>query len=309
LGCASDGSFTLYDATAVATRLTIASTGAATFSNNILAGNTASSGSNIITITNTSGSIGANAIFRSSVGGIAAELRTIYGANAGYVGTTTASDFNIITNNTNKITILSNGNVGIGEANPSSKFQITGGNMLIDNSSTGTAPIRLKGTGTTTGFDIQNDNNDAYLWNRDSGNIYFATAGVLRMTIASNGSIGAPSGTNIYNASDIRLKRNITVITNGLDKINALNPVKFNWIDGFEPTENEKVLLGFIAQEVQSVIPESVEDFGNNSITIGETIVENPLRVNEKFIIPVLVKAIQELSIEIEQLKALIAAK
>jgi hypothetical protein len=161
----------------------------ATFSSNIIAGNTASSGSNIITITNTSGSIGANAIFRSSVGGIAAELRTIYGANAGYVGTTTASDFNIITNNTNKITILSNGNIGINEANPSSKFQITNGNMLIDNSSTGTAPIRLKGTGTTTGFDIQNDNNDAYLWNRDSGNMYFATNNVDRIRLSPVGSL------------------------------------------------------------------------------------------------------------------------
>jgi hypothetical protein len=124
----------------------------------------------------------------------------------------------------------------------------------------------------------------------------------LRMTIASNGSIGAPSGTNIYNASDVRLKRNVTTITNGLSKINALNPVKFNWIEGFEPTENEKDLLGFIAQEVQSVIPEAIESFGN-SVTAGTTVIENPLRVNEKFIIPVLVKAIQELKAEIEELK------
>jgi hypothetical protein len=40
LGCAADGSFTLYDATAVATRLTIASTGAATFSSTIKSSDT-----------------------------------------------------------------------------------------------------------------------------------------------------------------------------------------------------------------------------------------------------------------------------
>jgi hypothetical protein len=142
------------------------------------------------------------------------------------------------------------------------------------------------------------------LWNVENGAIQFGTNNSLKMTIAANGSIGAPSGTNIYNASDLRLKRNVTTITNGLDKINALNPVKFNWIDGFEPSENEKDLLGFIAQEVQSVIPEAVEGFNSgNTINLNDVIIENPLRVNEKFIIPVLVKAIQELKAEIEQLK------
>ena len=124
------------------------------------------------------------------------------------------------------------------------------------------------------------------------------------MVISANGSIGAPTaGTNIYNASDIRLKQNISTITNGLSKINALNPVKFNWIHNFEPTENEKDLLGFIAQEVQNIIPEAVENFGNNSIIVGETVIENPLRVNEKFIIPVLVKAIQELTARVQYLE------
>ena len=100
--------------------------------------------------------------------------------------------------------------------------------------------------------------------------------------------------TNIYNPSDIRLKQNISTITYGLDKIKALNPVKYNWIDGFETLESDKPLLGFIAQEVLEIIPEVVESFGGNSITIGNTVIDNPLRVNEKFLIPVLTKAIQE---------------
>ena len=107
------------------------------------------------------------------------------------------------------------------------------------------------------------------------------------------------------------MKQNITKITEGLSKINALNPVKFNWVDDFEPNENGKELLGFIAQEVKDIIPEAVESFGTNSVVIGDTIIENPLRVNEKFIIPVLVKAIQELNtkldaanVEIEALKS-----
>ena len=130
-----------------------------------------------------------------------------------------------------------------------------------------------------------------------------------RMTIDSSGNIGAPTGTNIYNASDIRLKKNIVTISNGLDKITALNPVKFNWIDDFVESENGKDILGFIAQEVESIIPEAVEKFSDNTIQVGDLTISDTLRVNEKFIIPVLVKAIQEQQAQIEELKELIAAK
>jgi hypothetical protein len=124
------------------------------------------------------------------------------------------------------------------------------------------------------------------------------------MVISANGNIGAPaSGTNIFNASDKRLKQNITTITDGLNKIIALNPVKFNWIDGFEPTEDGKDMLGFIAQDVQEVIPEAVESFSNSLVTVGELVIDNTLRVNEKFIIPVLVKAMQELKAEFDAYK------
>jgi len=145
----------------------------------------------------------------------------------------------------------------------------------------------------------------------DEGILRFSTGTTsitptVRMTIDASGNIGAPSGTNIYNASDIRLKQNITTITNGLDKISALNPVKFNWVDGFEPSEDGKDMLGFIAQEVQDIIPEAVENFGKegNIVEIDNLKVTNPLRVNEKFIIPVLVKAIQELKTQNDALQS-----
>jgi hypothetical protein len=141
----------------------------------------------------------------------------------------------------------------------------------------------------------QDINTSAFSWmafyTNNAGNVTQA------MKISSNGSIGAPSGTNIYNASDIRLKKNIITTTYGLNSILELNPVKFNWVDGFEKSEDGKDMLGFIAQEMQNVIPEAVESFGN-SVSLNLTKINNPLRVNEKFIIPVLVKAIQELSAE-----------
>jgi hypothetical protein len=213
-----------------------------------------------------------------------------------------ASNYNT---NTTVMTLTNQGYVGIGISSPSKLFVV----RSLDNNTTTFAGFYALNE--TQGPEIwyggiqmggSNTNVDLNLASKAAANIIFTTNSTTRMTIASNGSIGAPSGTNIYNASDVRLKRNVTTITNGLSKINALNPVKFNWIEGFEPTENEKDLLGFIAQEVQSVIPEAIESFGN-SVTAGTTVIENPLRVNEKFIIPVLVKAIQELKAQIDELK------
>jgi hypothetical protein len=126
----------------------------------------------------------------------------------------------------------------------------------------------------------------------------------LRMYINAAGSIGTTqNGTNIYNASDIRLKKNIATIENSLSKVLQLNPVKFNWVDGF--AEDGKDMLGFIAQEVQNIIPEAVEAFSgeDNIVEIGDLKVTNPLRINEKFIIPVLVKALQEANAKITSLE------
>jgi hypothetical protein len=142
-------------------------------------------------------------------------------------------------------------------------------------------------------------------WTGGGGGIEFRPLNTLRMTIGPTGNIGAPSGTNIFNASDIRLKQNISTTTYGLDTISLLNPVKFNWVNGFEPSEDGKDMLGFVAQEVQTVIPEAVESFGGD-INVNGEVVENPLRVNEKFIIPVLVKAIQELKAENDSLKEIL---
>jgi hypothetical protein len=114
----------------------------ATFSSNISAGTTSTSGGdNIISVTNGGGTTySTRAILRSTVGGIGAELRTVYGANAAYMGTTTASDLYLITNDTAKVTILNNGKVGIGETTPDNTYQ----GLTIKGSD---PSLRLKTTG------------------------------------------------------------------------------------------------------------------------------------------------------------------
>jgi hypothetical protein len=207
------------------------------------------------------------------------------------------------------------------------RMRITsGGNVCIGMTTSPYGRVSIKSNSATiyAGFGIYAASNENFTLLNHDGNVGyigcdstatgFATPlafwinSAIRITMSTNGSIGAPSGTNIYNASDARLKKNISTTTYGLDAISALNPVKFNWVDGFEPSEDGKDMLGFVAQEVQQVIPEAIESFGGNSITIGDTTIDNPLRVNEKFIIPVLVKAIQEQQVQIEELKTLLKA-
>ena len=131
----------------------------------------------------------------------------------------------------------------------------------------------------------------------------FYTVGTLRMTIDGSGNIGAPSGTNIYNASDLRLKKNVVDLDKGLSVIKSLRPVSFNWIDGFCDDE-KNTLYGFIAQEVETIDRNLIQEFGNGSVTVEGQTINDALRVNEKLIIPMLVKAVQELEAKVAALKS-----
>jgi hypothetical protein len=229
-----------------------------------------------------------------------------------------------------RMRITSAGLVGIGVASPSVLLHVSGTMYATKIGSTNSTPaIQVRGPGGGPRIQTYGLDADSRAWmglgtdmagNPYEHSLYFSapdnapSAGMqtigsydgttysVKMTILRNGSIGAPTGTNIYNPSDARLKQNISTTTYGLAEISALNPVKFNWIDNFVESENGKDMLGFIAQEVQTVIPEAIESFGSN-IDLNGTTIDNPLRVNEKFIIPILVKAIQELKAEIEILK------
>ena len=246
------------------------------------------------------------------------ELSFYKGSNGSYIdsaGAATLSNNNLIFRTgatasnygvSERMRILSNGDMCIGmTASPYSRLSIK------SNSTTRYAGFAVYAPANGNFIYMNHDNNAAWIGADTDGTgpgatttpLLFATSDLERMRISINGSIGAGgSTTNIYNASDARLKQNISTLTYGLDKIKALNPVKFNWADGFEPNEANKTLLGFIAQEVNEVIPEAIESFGG-SVDLNGTIIDNTLRVNEKFIIPVLVKAIQELSAKVSLLE------
>ncbi len=167
----------------------------------------------------------------------------------------------------------------------------------------GNKDIQLELKSGTDGFKISNfSDGSAGLESVNNSDIKFFTNG-QKLQISSNGNIGAPNGSNIYNASDSRLKQNVLNLDKGLSAINSLRPVSFNWIDGF-CDEEKNTLYGFLAQEVKTVDSNLIGQFGvNGSVQIGDTTIEETLRVNEKFITPILVKAVQELSAKIEVLE------
>lgn len=110
-------------------------------------------------------------------------------------------------------------------------------------------------------------------------------------------------GRIIRGSSDARLKTNIEKIDDNLQKIMMLKPVKYNFIDTKKYGADKT--LGFIAQDVEKVIPEVVRASAD----------EYKLRsVNYHLIVPVLTGAIQEQQTQIEaqqkqigELKAAIA--
>ena len=100
-----------------------------------------------------------------------------------------------------------------------------------------------------------------------------------------NGTIYAVS-TSISAISDIRLKENIRTIGYGLNEIIQLKPKMFDWKAGHGNCTKDN--LGFIAQDVETILPELVTEWNH---TEG---VESYKTLKMGDMIPVLTKAMQE---------------
>lgn len=109
----------------------------------------------------------------------------------------------------------------------------------------------------------------------------FNASGSYTFYVIGSGGIYSTS-TTITAISDVSQKENIRPIEYGIAEVCALNPVKFDFKEGCG--SEEKDLLGFVAQDVEPVIPELVKPFGDDGL--------KGLKTGD--MIPVLVKAIQE---------------
>jgi hypothetical protein len=106
--------------------------------------------------------------------------------------------------------------------------------------------------------------------------------------------------TSITSLSDARDKKDIEELPVGLDFVNGLKPVTFTWNDRNEDGKHDIADFGFIAQDLKK----SQEDAGLAD-TLKLVYENNPEKLQASYgkLVPILVKAIQDLSKEVETLK------
>jgi len=124
-----------------------------------------------------------------------------------------------------------------------------------------------------------------------NGSSYFA-----QISNTGEGRFGGDV-TAYYNFSDKRLKTNIKPTTDNLDKVLNLNPVEYNWKEGYRKDKKE---IGLIAQEVEKIIPEVVRE---NKRLNDDTLYK---QVDYEHLVSTLIGAVQEQQKQIDELKAII---
>ena len=230
------------------------------------------------------------------IGGSPQERLTIAGSNglAGMIRWTdsaTASAF---------IGITSGGVPFIHSNNDSLAFGASGGNnfsqkMLIKSANNGTIVF---GTGEAAAnsfnfYSNYSNSQPGYIIYNNSGTYIFEFNGNTKALYLGNlgtGALYSNSGI-ISNSSpsDERLKNNIETLTYGLKDIIKLRPVSYTWKND---KANQGTQFGFIAQEVEEIIPEAVKEFGDDIKYLG---------LEKDAIYAALINAIKELNEKLER--------
>ena len=167
------------------------------------------------------------------------------------VAIATAYDLNSITQNTANAALLT---AHLANSSPS---------IVIDNSSDTSLYLTLSENSSGNVSNLYISNNKLYF----------------------NPSTGTLSATVYNTLSDESLKNNIINITNGLEIVNKINPVSFEWKD------SGKKSFGVIANQLETIVPELVTTEQNKT-------------VNYDGIIAFLIASIQELSEKIKKLES-----
>ncbi len=202
--------------------------------------------------------------------------------------------------------------LGIGTASPAQKLHVAGGQARFDDH------ISIQ----PTKFLYLDGGADTYIHEVAGNEIAFNTGGAERMRIDTTGlgigtdspahkidvvgTAGLSTGTAWTNTSDKRIKTNVENIENGLDKILKLRPVSFNYTEDYLKANPElsgsKRYNSFIAQEYEEVFPDAVTS--EKELVVDDKVIYNDLKQFTPHDLNMyLVKAIQEMKSEIDELK------
>lgn len=197
-------------------------------------------------------------------------------------------------------TATSNTAVGFQALNNTSTggFNTAVGNIALTANTTGQINTAV---GTNAMTECTTGSNNTCI-GREAGNI----TSPFRITTQNNNVvIGDNNVTNAYIrvnwsiTSDLRDKTNLKPITHGLDFVNQLKPTEFQFRKergSEEVQEGERIHYGFIAQDILALE-------GDRPVIIDNR-EEERLKYTESNLIPVLVKAIQELTARVQALEA-----
>ena len=191
--------------------------------------------------------------------------------------------------------VSSNGYLGSTSASPNGiAWPLT---VIADVASDGShAVARFKNNhaSSTTRIDILNaDSINRGIGVDNAGNFCVWIGTQKGFFIGTDGTIHAFNATIIPIVSDKRMKTVTSKLDDALDVVNQLNPIKYAWKKGYGEGEQ----YGFIAQEIGKVKPDALKDAAHEKLKDAKT-------YNPEFLVPYLVKAVQQLTTQVEELKS-----
>ena len=210
------------------------------------------------------------------------------------------------------------------DANDSEKMRITSDGSIHTTTSTASSGAKY-GFGTTSPSGKVHVKYDG--WNGSDGielqDTYGGSYGCIALDFNRNGSrVGTIqttlSATQYNTSSDYRLKENVDYDWDATTRLKQLKPARFNFI----ADDTNTLVDGFIAHEVQDIVPEAVS--GEKDAMIAEVLYKEgdelpegkkvgdvktaatiaPQGIDQSKLVPLLVKTIQELEARIAALEA-----
>ena len=240
-----------------------------------------------------------------------------YASNAVY-GNGAGGAF-VMSNNDGSVLLVSNfGQFDVGNTAPVSGNEYNGYLFQMD----GTVKSCISSTAKELASDTAGTAPSFIMQRRTNGKAFSFRDGDAPSDEVGSISFNISGSTSFNETSDYRIKENVVGITSALDKINQLRPVNFNFIG-----KNMK-LDGFIAHEVQAVIPYAVTgekdavktvkdgDHSNDGTkeaadriaTLPSKEVPDLQQLDKSKLIALLTASVQELSAKNDALEARIAA-
>jgi len=164
-----------------------------------------------------------------------------------------------------------------------------------------TAGVAIDSNGTSQFITSGNDNTPMAIGS--ANDVTLTLVNFHGASTTAGGSISISGGTSVaYNtSSDHRLKENVVDLTGATTRLKQLEPKRFNFI----VDTDDRTLDGFLAHEVQSVVPEAVTGTHNEVDADGNPVYQG---IDQSKLVPLLVAAVKEQQATIEALETRIAA-